>query len=432
MSAVHHGILRPAFSLQEQYRCPRITYTDASLHLHSAVLLLPEQKLLLGVREEGWKGKKPRTWNQTFEVLERSAPDSPPHIKLLSLIVCTLASLAWASCWLAAYHATGLHAHRSTSVFSGGMINVSVLLSDWYVSFVQDLAQILISKWEADGWDSITVLRWCANMVMCVYCHICWACLFCDRSIWQKLFLEWGDDVTSETQEMQQQDTHIHPRASYADAKAVVVVAYLFIPRAVFGQRLDSALPCSSVTCVGFASLPKWTPSYTRLSSLWAHFSLPVAMTTQLTAVPSLAVSHPCPCYEGTPPHHHHHNHHPLTPPTLPLLLYRHPRADPPLSPHQHSPPPTGPLSLVRGLAVRPSPVSAAAVISSGPSGGLLLTSQAWDRVTSSLNMMGLNQQCVRLNRGGRETKQLRELSASQPSDAASQSYLPAGILLCE
>lgn len=52
MSAVHHGILRPTFSLQEQHRCPRITYTDASLHLRSAVLLLPEQKLLLGVGEE--------------------------------------------------------------------------------------------------------------------------------------------------------------------------------------------------------------------------------------------------------------------------------------------------------------------------------------------------------------------------------------------
>lgn len=107
------------------------------------------------------------------------------------------------------------------------------------------------------------------------------------------------------------------------------------------------------------------------------------------------------------PPHHHHH--HPLTPPsssssTSTLTLLSHPTT---------TPPPTGPLSLVRGLAVRPSPVSAAAVISSGPSGGLLLTSQAWDRVTSSLNMMGLNQQCVRLNRGGRETKQLRELSAS-------------------
>lgn len=67
------------------------------------------------------------------------------------------------------------------------------------------------------------------------------------------------------------------------------------------------------------------------------------------------------------------------------------------------STPMAGPLSLVRGLAVRPSPVSAAAVISSGPSGGLLLTSQAWDRVTSSLNMMGLNQQCVRLNREERD-----------------------------
>lgn len=80
-----------------------------------------------------------------------------------------------------------------------------------------------------------------------------------------------------------------------------------------------------------------------------------------------------------------------------------------PSSPH----PPWLDPSLVQGLAVRPSPVSAAAVISSGPSGGLLLTSQAWDRVTSSLNMMGLNQQCVHLNREG-ETKQLRGLPASK------------------
>lgn len=49
MSAVHHSILQPTFSLQEQHHCPRITYTDASLHLHSALLLLLEQKLLLGV-----------------------------------------------------------------------------------------------------------------------------------------------------------------------------------------------------------------------------------------------------------------------------------------------------------------------------------------------------------------------------------------------
>lgn len=49
MSAVHHGILQPTFSLQEQHHCPRITYTDASLHLHCALLLLLEQKLLFGV-----------------------------------------------------------------------------------------------------------------------------------------------------------------------------------------------------------------------------------------------------------------------------------------------------------------------------------------------------------------------------------------------
>lgn len=49
MSAVHHSILQPTFSLQEQHHCPRIAYTDASLHLHSAVLLLLEQKLLLDV-----------------------------------------------------------------------------------------------------------------------------------------------------------------------------------------------------------------------------------------------------------------------------------------------------------------------------------------------------------------------------------------------
>lgn len=63
-----------------------------------------------------------------------------------------------------------------------------------------------------------------------------------------------------------------------------------------------------------------------------------------------------------------------------PLLFFKspltQPHVDPPLS-APPSPPPAGPLSLVRGLAVRPSPVSAAAAISSGPSGGLLLTSQA-------------------------------------------------------
>lgn len=46
MSVVHHNTLQPTFSLQEQHHGPRITYTDASLHLHSAVLLLLEQKLL--------------------------------------------------------------------------------------------------------------------------------------------------------------------------------------------------------------------------------------------------------------------------------------------------------------------------------------------------------------------------------------------------
>lgn len=51
MSAVHHSILQPTFSLQEQHGCPRITYTDASLHLHRTVLLLLEQKLLLGVEK---------------------------------------------------------------------------------------------------------------------------------------------------------------------------------------------------------------------------------------------------------------------------------------------------------------------------------------------------------------------------------------------
>lgn len=103
--------------------------------------------------------------------------------------------------------------------------------------------------------------------------------------------------------------------------------------------------------------------------------------------------------------------------PSLPPALKPPPPPPPPphspqtlasVSPTQHTDPPLstampGTVSGVGALAVRPSPVSAAAVISSGPSGGLLLTSQAWDRVTSSLNMMGLNQQCVRLNRGGRD-----------------------------
>lgn len=88
MSAVHHGILRPTFSLQEQHRCPRITYTDASLHLHCAVLLLPEQKLLLGVGEEGGEKKKLDRETSLLGVgplLEHSPPHSPPNIKHLSL-----------------------------------------------------------------------------------------------------------------------------------------------------------------------------------------------------------------------------------------------------------------------------------------------------------------------------------------------------------
>lgn len=59
MSAVHHSILQPAFSLQEQHGCLRITYTDASLHLHRAVLLLLEQKPLLGVKEKKSRPPKP-------------------------------------------------------------------------------------------------------------------------------------------------------------------------------------------------------------------------------------------------------------------------------------------------------------------------------------------------------------------------------------
>lgn len=51
MSAVHHSILQPTFSPGEQHGCPRITYTDASLHLHGAVLLLLEQKPLFGVEK---------------------------------------------------------------------------------------------------------------------------------------------------------------------------------------------------------------------------------------------------------------------------------------------------------------------------------------------------------------------------------------------
>lgn len=136
-------------------------------------------------------------------------------------------------------------------------------------------------------------------------------------------------------------------------------------------------------------------PSFFIEACLWIFHLM--QKQSELTTAHSLVVSHSFLC---------------LKPPLLTLHLFQnplhHPHADPLLST-----PSPGPLSLVRGLAVRPSPVSAAAVISSGPSGGLLLTSQAWDRVTSSLNMMGLNQQCVRLNREG-ETKQLRGLSANK------------------
>lgn len=39
MSAVHHCILQPTFSLQEEHRCPRIASNYTSTHLHRAVLL---------------------------------------------------------------------------------------------------------------------------------------------------------------------------------------------------------------------------------------------------------------------------------------------------------------------------------------------------------------------------------------------------------
>lgn len=109
---------------------------------------------------------------------------------------------------------------------------------------------------------------------------------------------------------------------------------------------------------------PDSTPFFPliHLSSLWPVFDFlsAAAITPPLTAVPSLVVSHLSASLKD-----------PSFFSKSPLI---HPHVDPPLS---ALPPPAGPLSLVRGPAVRPSPVSAAAVISSGPSGGLLLTSQA-------------------------------------------------------
>lgn len=166
-SAVHHGILRPTFSLQEQHRCPRITYTDASLHLHSAVLLLPEPKLLLGVGEEGWKKLEHETsLLGVSPLLEHSPPYSPPNIKRLSLIAFahTSVSLVWVSFWLGAYYGACSHAHRETSIFSVDMINVYMPIYDWCASFVQDLTHILMSKWKADCCDLLW-LDACFGMV---------------------------------------------------------------------------------------------------------------------------------------------------------------------------------------------------------------------------------------------------------------------------
>lgn len=84
MSAVHHSILQPTFSLLEQHHCPRITYTDASLHLHSAVLLLLEQKLLLGVGKN-WKTRPlhqpPHTHRWTENLLS-------PLLQISSIFLC--------------------------------------------------------------------------------------------------------------------------------------------------------------------------------------------------------------------------------------------------------------------------------------------------------------------------------------------------------
>lgn len=52
------------------------------------------------------------------------------------------------------------------------------------------------------------------------------------------------------------------------------LLTYSF-PVAFFAQQLKQSLSCSFVARVELASLPKRTPSYTRLSSLGAHVSLP-------------------------------------------------------------------------------------------------------------------------------------------------------------
>lgn len=279
MSAVHHSILQPTFSLQEQHGCPRITYTDASLQLHTTLLLL-KLKLLLVL-------KKTRLVDQ---------PSS---------------------------------------------IDRSALVYHWTKSFFIPL------KYQASRLFRMDTI---ITHLPPTYLRRCFS-------------LFWT-----------------HKLASPPDSTTVFHSSFIAVARL-------------------------WLPQCRSNHAAAHHPAL-------FSCLSSLSV------FEG------------------PLLFFFfkspliQPHVDPPLPATPH-PPPAGPLSLVRGPAVRPSPVSAAAVISSGPSGGLLLTSQAWDRVTSSLNMMGLNQQCVRLNREG-ETKQRRGLSASkQTNDTASQSFLPAEILLC-
>lgn len=144
-----------------------------------------------------------------------------------------------------------------------------------------------------------------------------------------KLFLESGYDVTFTCTDTEERNRMKHRTPGFVcpcesrecECSPSSFAADLFIPPSLSAQQLKSSLSSSFVANVGLASLPKRTPSYTRLSSLGAHFSLPLdsaAMTTRLTAVPSLAVSHPSPCYEGTLPTTTITTHSPLPPPLPP------------------------------------------------------------------------------------------------------------------
>lgn len=80
-------------------------------------------------------------------------------------------------------------------------------------------------------------------------------------------------DRRKEQQNVGPQTSFVHVKAENG-ADHLSLLTYSF-PVAFFAQQLKPSLSCSFVARVGLASLPKQNPSYTRLSSLGAHVSLP-------------------------------------------------------------------------------------------------------------------------------------------------------------